>query len=80
MEHSFACLDHQQFLKSNEIVRISRGLISLFDTPALWTIESSLILRTAACVLLAFLSFEFPVIKKPYGVCDYWLVWCDTLL
>ena len=32
MEHSFACLDHQHFLKNNEIVRLSRGLISLFDT------------------------------------------------
>ena len=32
MEHSVLCLDRQHFLKSNEIVRLSRSLISLFDT------------------------------------------------
>ena len=32
MEHSVACLDHEHFLKSNEIVRLFGSLISLFDT------------------------------------------------
>ena len=31
MEHSVLCLDRQHFLKSNETVRLSRSLISLFD-------------------------------------------------
>ena len=32
MEYYVACLDRRHFLKSNEIVRLSRSLISLFDT------------------------------------------------
>ena len=32
MEYSVACLDRRHLLKNNEIVRLSRSLISLFDT------------------------------------------------
>ena len=32
MEYSVACLDRRHLLKNNEIVRLSRSLIPLFDT------------------------------------------------